>query len=479
MDSKLSCISFQTNEGHSYIMSQTYDQFFYLHPIVYYFYIHNIEQKNDITPDNLIYPIEIGGQEYNQTSVEYYYNKFQFFNKQKIFSSIQREALYKKKINTLEAITAVTETEQLAIELIQNCNLKCQYCLYGDIYKTKFKHHVIEFDKLKAILDFLADYWSQRKRNSRKIRINYYGGEPLLKFDVIVRTTEYLKSISKKIDLEFEFGLTTNGVLLDDKKIQYFVENNFFIAISLDGNKANNSYRVYKKTGDEVYDDVIQNVEQIKKYDSNYFINNVHFISVLHNRNSIDDINNFFKGNYEKNHRQYGALNKIDVKPEKQQEFDSMYVGISNDADFKIGSRKFNLIREKDKLNKHYTSFKKNLISKRSYRLYTGTCIPLQKKIFITADYNLMPCERISFDVNFGNLYENGKHPHINWAKIIKVHNTQLSSVTQQCAKCYYNSLCSTCIYTFKKDKHGKPICDSFMNKLSMQKYLKEIFSLI
>ena len=51
-----------------------------------------------------------------------------------------------------------------------------------------------------------------------------------------------------------------------------------------------------------------------------------------------------------------------------------------------------------------------------------------------------MPCERISFDVNFGNLYENGKHPHINWAKIIKVHNTQLSSVTQQCAKCYYNS---------------------------------------
>ena len=123
MNNKLSCVSFQTNEGHSYIMSQTYDHFFYLHPIVYYFYMHNIEQENNVTPDNLIYPIKIEGQKYDQASVEYYYNKFRFLNKQKIFSPIKREALYKKDINISDAISAVTETEKLAIELIQNCNL--------------------------------------------------------------------------------------------------------------------------------------------------------------------------------------------------------------------------------------------------------------------------------------------------------------------------------------------------------------------
>lgn len=479
MEHLFSCVSFQTKAGHSYIMSQTLDQFFFLHPIVHYFYMQKIELQNNITPTSLEYPIKIQEKEYNRDTVEYYYGKFLFLYQQKIFSSLQRTLLYKRRIVKSDAIAAVTETEQLAIELIQNCNLKCQYCLYGELYKTNFKHHVAEFNKMKKIIDYLTGFWRQRKDIKRKIRINYYGGEPLLKFDLIVKMTEYLKMISEKYNIKFEYGLTTNGVLLSDKIVQYFIENNFYVAISLDGNKANNSYRIYKKNGNEIYDDIIRNIESIKATDYNYFINNIHFLSVLHDRNSIDDINSFFKEHYANNHKQYGELNIIDVLPEKRQEFDSMYVGITSKSDITIGSRKFNLIREKDKLYKHYTLFKKNLISKRSYRLYTGTCIPLQKKIFITADYNLMPCERISFDVDFGNLYNGKQYPHINWAKMVRTHNMHLSSITKACAKCYYNNLCTKCIYTLEAGERGRTICDSFMNKSSMKKYLEEIFSLI
>jgi len=90
----------------------------------------------------------------------------------------------------------------------------------------------------------------------------------------------------------FKFNITTNGILLD-KHIEFLVNNNFTIKISLDGDFINNGYRI-TKNGENSFDKVFQNIKYIQKKFSDFFNTNVHFNSVLHNKNSAKEIHTFF-----------------------------------------------------------------------------------------------------------------------------------------------------------------------------------------
>lgn len=93
-----------------------------------------------------------------------------------------------------DVVDAVVNTEQLAIELVQNCNLSCVYCIYGKLYKNPFKYGSVDVNVIKKVLDYLCIMWHQSNISKHEIRINYYGGEPLLKFKEIENITSYLKS---------------------------------------------------------------------------------------------------------------------------------------------------------------------------------------------------------------------------------------------------------------------------------------------
>ena len=109
-------------------------------------------------------------------------------------------------------------------------------------------------------------------------------------FKEIENITSYLKS--KKIDnVKFTFGLTTNATLLKEEIVKYFVDNDFVIAISIDGDEQSNSYRIYKNET-KTYNDIYRNIEFVKNNYPEYFKKNVHFISVLHDKNCDFDIRN-------------------------------------------------------------------------------------------------------------------------------------------------------------------------------------------
>ena len=87
--------------------------------------------------------------------------------------------------------------------------------------------------------------------------------------------------------------------------------------------------------------------------------------------------------------------------------------------------------------------------------MYTGTCIPLKKKLFITAEYQLMPCEKISFNNNYGLICNNGNIQNINHKYIAEQYNKNIKTVISQCKKCYYSMLCSFCIFTLQNKGDG------------------------
>ena len=126
--------------------------------------------------------------------------------------------------------------KQLVFEVTDACNLRCKYCGYADLYEgyDKRESTYFPFKRAKLIIDYLyKNYWKKKtgKGYTRTINIGFYGGEPLLNMPFIKEVIAYIENLSY-IGIVFKFGMTTNAMLLD-RYMDYLVEKDFFILISL------------------------------------------------------------------------------------------------------------------------------------------------------------------------------------------------------------------------------------------------------
>lgn len=146
-------------------------------------------------------------------------------------------------IKGLDVKKSLANCPQITFEITDACNLRCCYCAYGEMYDNYDKRNNTYMKSSKAIffLEYLSNLWKSSYSLSRNsdIYISFYGGEPLLNFDLIEDVVEYFKS--NDTGRKPVFSMTTNGLLLN-KHIDYLVNHNFKILVSLDGDKYNNSY---------------------------------------------------------------------------------------------------------------------------------------------------------------------------------------------------------------------------------------------
>lgn len=116
--------------------------------------------------------------------------------------------------------------------------------------------------------------------------------------------------------------MTTNAVLLD-KYMDFLVENEFEMLISLDGNRNNDSYRMFK-TGKTSFDKVVANVDRLYSKYPSYFKDKVNFNSVLHDRNSMQEADDFIYSRYGK-HPMTNELNVFGIAKDKREVFLKMF----------------------------------------------------------------------------------------------------------------------------------------------------------
>ncbi|HLP48746.1 MAG TPA: radical SAM protein, partial [Candidatus Kapabacteria bacterium] len=121
--------------------------------------------------------------------------------------------------------------KRLVLFVSQACNLKCRYCYIhaNDRIEKKYMSEEVAM----AAVDLLF----QESKNIKDLRIGFYGGEPMLQFDLIKRIIPYAKGKAEKLQKTILFTMTTNGTLLTDETIKFIVENNIHAAVSLDGNR--------------------------------------------------------------------------------------------------------------------------------------------------------------------------------------------------------------------------------------------------
>lgn len=128
----------------------------------------------------------------------------------------------------------------LCLHVAHTCNLNCEYC-----FASQGKYHgeraVMTFEVGKQALDFLIANSGSR----RNLEVDFFGGEPLMNWDVVKQLVEYARSIEKKHNKNFRFTLTTNGLLIDDDVIDFCNREMSNVVLSLDGRKEiHDRYRV-------------------------------------------------------------------------------------------------------------------------------------------------------------------------------------------------------------------------------------------
>ena len=120
----------------------------------------------------------------------------------------------------------------LCLHVAHTCNLNCSYC-----FASQGKYHgdraLMSFEVGKQALDFLIAHSGSR----RNLEVDFFGGEPLMNFDVVKRLVAYAREVEKQHNKNFRFTLTTNGVLIDDDVIDFANRECSNVVLSLDGRK--------------------------------------------------------------------------------------------------------------------------------------------------------------------------------------------------------------------------------------------------
>lgn len=262
--------------------------------------------------------------------------------------------------------------------------------------------------------------------------------------------------------------------------MDFLVAHDFHILVSLDGNKINDSYRV-DHNGKNSFDRVTRNVDLVREKYPKFFDKNINFNSVLHNRNSVEDIYSYFKTKYNKKPT-ISELNNSGIKTDKIQEFNQTYRNseeslhqsehyekIEKDLFIDTSSYKSLLLYLQQYSGFYYRDYT-DLLCDRTQLKYipTGTCLPFSKKMFVTVNGKILPCERIGHQYGLGHLTTTGIE--LDVVEIARKYNQYYTKMENQCNYCKNKPSCIQCLFNIK-DIEKRPICYGFMNETILQQF--------
>lgn len=149
--------------------------------------------------------------------------------------------------------------QTLVFHLVNECNLGCAYCYAGlGEYGAPMKR--MSDITAKQAVDFLMEQSKQMKR----VSIILFGGEPTLNWKQLVHIVTYGKKRAQQYGKEIDFSMTTNGTILTDSMIDFIVQENIGVSVSMDGDKeTQDRTRPYKKDGVGSYDIVSRNAKKL------------------------------------------------------------------------------------------------------------------------------------------------------------------------------------------------------------------------
>lgn len=387
----------------------------------------------------------------------------------------------------------LANTPQITFEVTERCNLACVYCGYGKLYINKGRrmNRNLKVEQAIAFLNFIKNLWDNGYLTStnRLLDISFYGGEPLLNFELIQSIIEYIETHLNAYPIMFIYSMTTNALLLP-KYIDYLVLKKFKLLISLDGNETGSSLRCYKN-GKPAFGDIKTAIDEVRSKYASFFKSNIEFNSVLNSRTSVKEIISYIQEQYDKT-PSISEINTDGIDPQMKEEFDKIFA----DQWYSVMEMDRNVESERNFLdNPHFERIARYILGhspfvyqnynellydsqKERKNIPTGTCLPFTKRVFITATGNIMPCEKIGYNYAVGKIFN--RDVLLNFEEIANKYNSYYEMATSRCTHCMERNACLSCIfYSGMLDNPDNPSCKYFVTQENSKATLLEVYDFL
>lgn len=327
----------------------------------------------------------------------------------------------------------------LCLHVAHDCNLRCNYCFasQGDF---KGDRSLMSLEVGKKALEFLVKHSGSR----RNLEVDFFGGEPLMNFEIIKKLVMYGKDLEKNYNKHFRFTITTNGVLLDEDNMKFINEYMDNVVLSLDGRKRINDNMRRTITDEGSYDIILPKFQKMvaKRGDKDYYVRGT-FTS--YNLDFSNDVLHFYDKGFK----------KISIEP----------VVTSPDKDYGIKEEHIDtILKEYEKFSKDYINIKKKdddfLFFHFMIDLDQGPCIVKRivgcgagsEYMAVTPEGELYPCHQFVGDKKFkiGNVYEG-----ITNNEIVKEFKNASVYNKEKCRSCWARFYCSGGCHANAYNHHG------------------------
>ncbi|MBO5145918.1 MAG: thioether cross-link-forming SCIFF peptide maturase [Lachnospiraceae bacterium] len=177
------------------------------------------------------------------------------------------EDIYEKSIGAFK--NRETVVKALCLHIAHDCNLKCRYC-FAEEGEYHGRRALMSYEVGKKALDFLVANSGSRVN----LEVDFFGGEPLMNWQVVKDLVAYGRSLEKPHNKKFRFTLTTNGVLLNDDIIEFANKEMANIVLSVDGRKEVNDKMRPLAGGQGSYDIIMPKFKKVaeSRNQTNYYV---------------------------------------------------------------------------------------------------------------------------------------------------------------------------------------------------------------
>lgn len=343
---------------------------------------------------------------------------------------------------------------QLILIVTESCNLRCKYCLYSGEYENSRTHNFYRMN-LDVAKEAVQKYLNSVKK-IKKVKpifspvIGFYGGEPLINFKLIKQIVQFTKEIYTG---EVYFNITSNATLLNEEKIDFLVENNFFISVSLNGyQEENDRMRVYID-GKGTYSDIMSKLKLIRDKYPEYYRRNVQLIDVFDTGTDLIKLRDFYlndelvfeklanvlkvSGENTKWYDQYSEEQQQNHKKQLQTLKEIFISNINNHENIDPLLKILFSLPVYEIINRPMNVSLEEI--KPSFLPYTGMCVP-GVKIAVDPKGVLHSCEKVNDKAPLGTVDE-----WLNFDKIAQTLEKYNDHVSEQCSKCPIQRLCPNC----------------------------------